>query len=71
MARLYPADVVFKVLIPIALKLCEDPVWEVRRKAAKRLAEMLIFYQNSPETLPLKIQILAFRDSNRFNMRQT
>ena len=65
---------VFKILNPISLKLCEDPVYVVRKKAAKKFAKMFLLFTNPEDELMLismKESIINFSLSPHYNMRQT
>jgi len=64
--------VVFQYIVPIAFKLCSDPVSEVRYEACKNIGSLVEILKDDPNHLFVVVEsIKGFAYSGRFNQRQS
>ena len=69
LAKILNADTVLKIIIPVCINLCEDPVSNVRRKAAKRMALILLDNQKNESIYSYLLKVmLNYSVSPRFNI---
>ncbi|KAM3146855.1 hypothetical protein pb186bvf_001009 [Paramecium bursaria] len=73
--QLYQTDTIFQIIVPITLKLCNDIVSVVRKKASKQIHFVLNSFLKNDEYSKTYYQcfvenIKAFAISNRYNQRQ-
>lgn len=72
LSRIYTRDVVFQYIVPIAFKLCSDPVSEVRQEACKNIGALVDILKDEPNHLFVVTEsIKGFAYSGRFNQRQS
>ncbi|CAD8065192.1 unnamed protein product [Paramecium sonneborni] len=75
MALIFPADIIFKMIMPIAFKLCTDNVAQVRKIASSKIFSFFQGIKNSPLSEQYKICIIesmiGFQKSSVFYQRQS
>ncbi|EGR27934.1 protein phosphatase 4 regulatory subunit 1, putative [Ichthyophthirius multifiliis] len=76
LAQMFNSETVFRYIMPISFKLCNDTVSLVREEAAKKMHSILISLQKDQQTQEIYLicivnNIKAFQMSSRFNQRQT
>eukprot|EP00828_Plagiopyla_frontata_P045948 TRINITY_DN8005_c0_g1_i2.p1 TRINITY_DN8005_c0_g1~~TRINITY_DN8005_c0_g1_i2.p1 ORF type:complete len:529 (-),score=125.88 TRINITY_DN8005_c0_g1_i2:75-1661(-) len=70
---LYSSETIFKIIVPISFKLCNDIVYVVRKHAAKQISSFLTVFNGEDESIYKEgviNNIKAFAISPRFNQRQ-
>lgn len=72
LSRIYTSEVVFQYIVPIAFKLCSDPVSEVKQEACKNIGALVDILKDEPNHLFVVVEsIKGFAYSGRFNQRQS
>ncbi|CAD8147535.1 unnamed protein product [Paramecium octaurelia] len=75
MAHIFPADIIFKMIMPIAFKLCTDNVAQVRKIASSKIYSFFEGIKNSPLYEQYKICIIesmiGYQKSSVFYQRQS
>ena len=51
LTHIYSAETVFKIIVPISFKLCNDHVAEVRNRAAKNIFSLLKSFELDPDEM--------------------
>jgi serine/threonine-protein phosphatase 4 regulatory subunit 1 len=70
LAKEFSADIVFRIILPISLKLCNDVVSIVRRQAAKQMYGVIEVMDNEDFKMCAIENIKGFAHSSKFNQRQ-
>jgi serine/threonine-protein phosphatase 4 regulatory subunit 1 len=72
LAHIYSSDVVFQYIVPIAFKLCSDPVSDVRSQACKNIGSLVEILKVEPSQLFVVVEsIKGFAYSGKYNQRQS
>lgn len=72
LSKIYTPEVVFQYIVPIAFKLCSDPVSEVRQEACKNIGSLVDILKSDKNHLYVVVEsIKGFAYSGRFNQRQS
>lgn len=72
LAKIYTPQVVFQYIVPIGLKLCSDPVAEVRQEACKNIATLIDILKDDANHLFVVIELLkGYAFSGKFSQRQS
>lgn len=75
LSRIYPIEMVFTYIVPMAFKFCNDTVSIVREEAATKIGDIVQVFASKPEGemfLPAIIEnIKGFSNSKKYTQRQT
>ena len=69
---MYSSETIFKIIVPISFKLCNDVAYVVRKHAAKQIFSFLTVFNGEGEDIYREgviNNIKAFAISPRFNQR--
>jgi serine/threonine-protein phosphatase 4 regulatory subunit 1 len=70
---IFSAEMIFRYIVPISIKLCNDSVAFVREEAARKVHSLLMALNNAEDVYKEAVifNIQGFANSGRYTNRQT